>query len=93
MRKLGVTSITVVACAVIFLMFQHWEFFAGSSISFFSDPLLGEHIAVRSIPTDIISALMALLGFIFLGKLIRRRLADRKKGPQRVARGGRAKEE
>lgn len=93
MHKLMVASITVVVCAVIFLMFTFPGFFSGSNISLFSDPLLGEHIVVRSIPTDIISAVMFLLGVLGLYKVIRRRLADRKRGPHRVIRGGRSKEE
>lgn len=88
MRKLVVASITVVVCAVIFLVFDYPEFFSGSSISFFSDPILGAHIVVRSIPTDIISAIMFVLSVIGLYKVIRRRLADRKKGPHALIRGG-----
>jgi hypothetical protein len=93
MRKLVVASITVLVCGVIFLMVQYPEIFSGSKISSFSDPLLGTHIVTRSLPTDLISAIMFLLGVVALYKVIRRRLADRKKGPHRLIRGGKPSED
>lgn len=93
MRKVVVAGITVAGCAVIFVMFQYPDILFGSKISFFSDPLLGAHIVVRSIPTDIISVIMFLLGVTGLYKVIRRRHADRKKGPHGLIRGGKPSED
>jgi len=93
MRRLFVVIITVAVCAAIFVMFQYPDIFSGSRISFYSDPILGAHIVVRSIPTDIISAIMLLLAVISLYKVIRQRLADRKKGPHKIINGGKSPED
>lgn len=92
-RFFRVMIITVASCAGIFLMFQFPAVFYGDHILFFVDPRLGEHIVVHAVSTEIISAITFLSAMIMLYTMIRRRLSDRKKGPQRLIRGGKASED
>jgi hypothetical protein len=92
-RFFRVMIVTVAVCAAIFLMFQFPAVFSGDAISFHYDPLLGEHIVVHSISMDIVSTIAFLSGMILLCTMIRRRLSDRKKGPQKLIRGGKASQD
>jgi hypothetical protein len=71
-RFFRVMIVTVAVCAAIFLMFQFPAVFYGDGISFFVDPLLGEHIVVHSISTEIISAVGTLSALIGPCTMIRR---------------------
>jgi hypothetical protein len=74
-------------------MFQFPAVFSGDAISFVHSPVTGEHIVVHSISMEIVSAITFLSGMILLCTMIRRRLSDRKKGPQKLIRGGKASQE
>lgn len=93
MRKLLVASVTAAICILLVLAFQHPEILAGSDIRFVTDPFFGAHLVVRSKVGDVVAGLIFVLIVLTLTKTIRRRLADRKKGPQRLVRGRRSEEE
>ena len=93
MRKLEVASISALTCVVIFLVLQHPDLFSGRIIGFSHDAILGDHLEVQSIFSDIIALIILALSTVVLFKTIRRRLAARKtKGPQKLIRGGRSED-
>jgi hypothetical protein len=93
MRKLRVMIITIAVCAAIFLLFRFPAVFSGDAISFLDNAQFGEHIVVHSISMEIVTGIVSLSGAIILCTMIRRRLSDRRKGPQKLIRGGKASEQ
>lgn len=95
MRKIEVAAISALVCVVIFFALQHPDLLSGRIIGFSHDAILGEHLEVKSISSDIIALIAFVLSILVLFKTIRQRLADRKwkkGGPQRLIRGGRSED-
>ena len=93
MRKAEVAAISALACVVIFFALQHPDLLSGRIVAFSHDAILGEHLEVKLISSDIIMLITFVLSIVALFKAIRRRLTDRKReGPQRVIRGGRSED-
>lgn len=92
MRFFKTMIATVMACVVIVIVLQYASvIFSGATLIPMGNSVLGDYLAVDSIPTDIISIGFVLLTGIYVYTLCRQRWRGRAKtDPREAIRGGKS---